>query len=39
MSQKQLIRILIADDHPIVRAGLAAKLEIAPKANINVTDV
>jgi DNA-binding NarL/FixJ family response regulator len=36
MSQKQPIRILIADDHPIVRAGIAAMLEIDPKANITV---
>ena len=36
MSQKQPIRILIADDHPIVRTGLASMLEIAPKANITV---
>jgi DNA-binding NarL/FixJ family response regulator len=36
MSQKQSIRILIADDHPIVRAGLAAMLEIDPKANLTV---
>jgi DNA-binding NarL/FixJ family response regulator len=36
MSQKQPIRILIADDHPVVRAGLAAMLEIDPKANITV---
>ncbi|HEY9728402.1 MAG TPA: response regulator transcription factor, partial [Chroococcales cyanobacterium] len=36
MSQKQAIRILIADDHPIVRAGLAAMLEIQPEANLTV---
>jgi len=36
MSQKQPIRILIADDHPVVRAGLAAMIEIDPKANITV---
>ena len=36
MSQKQPIRILIADDHPIVRAGIAAMLEIDPKANLTV---
>ena len=36
MSQKQPIRILIADDHHIVRAGLAAMLEIDPKVNITV---
>lgn len=36
MSQKQPIRILIADDHAIVRAGLAAMLEIQPEANMTV---
>lgn len=36
MSQKQPIRILIADDHPIVRAGLAAMLEIQPEENLTV---
>ncbi|GAB1543668.1 response regulator transcription factor [Scytonema sp. NUACC21] len=36
MSQKNPIRILIADDHPVVRAGLAAILEIDPEANITV---
>jgi len=36
MSQKQPTRILIADDYPIVRAGLAAMLEIDPKANLTV---
>jgi two-component system NarL family sensor kinase len=36
MSQKQPICILIADDHPIVRAGIAAMLEIDPEANLTV---
>ena len=36
MSQKQPIRILIADDHPVVRAGIAAMLEIDSKVNITV---
>lgn len=36
ISQENPIRILIADDHPVVRAGLAAILEIDPKANITV---
>jgi DNA-binding NarL/FixJ family response regulator len=36
MSQKQPTRILIADDHPIVRAGIAAMLEIDSKANLTV---
>lgn len=36
MSQKPPIRILIADDHPVVRSGLAAMLEIDPEANIHV---
>ncbi|GAA6616914.1 response regulator [Scytonema sp. NUACC26] len=36
MSQENPIRILIADDHPVVMAGLAAILEIDPEANITV---
>ncbi len=36
MSQKQPTRILIADDHPIVRAELAAMLAVDPKANLTV---
>lgn len=36
MSQKPPIRILIADDHPVVRSGLAVMLEIDPEANIHV---
>ncbi len=30
------IRILIADDHPVVRSGIAAMLEIDPAANLHV---
>jgi two-component system, NarL family, response regulator len=30
------IRILIADDHPVVRSGIAAMLEIDPAANLQV---
>ncbi|NJM86102.1 MAG: response regulator transcription factor [Cyanobacteria bacterium CRU_2_1] len=36
MSHDQPICILIADDHPVVRAGLAAILEIEPKENMKV---
>lgn len=35
-SQNPPIRILIADDHPVVRAGIAAMLEIDPEANLQV---
>lgn len=35
-SQNPPIRILIADDHPVVRSGLAAMLEIDPEANFHV---
>jgi two-component system, NarL family, response regulator len=35
-SQKPPIRILIADDHPVVRSGIAAMLEIEPEASIQV---
>lgn len=34
MSQEQLIRILIADDHPIVRQGLAALIDRQPDMSI-----
>ncbi|WP_019498026.1 response regulator [Pseudanabaena sp. PCC 6802] len=36
MSQKPPIRILIADDHPVVRSGIATMLEIDPEANLHV---
>ncbi len=36
MSQKPPIHILIADDRPVVRSGIAAMLEIAPEANLHV---
>ncbi|MBD2682315.1 MULTISPECIES: response regulator transcription factor [Nostoc] len=36
MNQNPLIRVLIADDHPVVRTGLAAILEIHPEENIVV---
>ncbi len=36
MNQKPPIRILIADDHPVVRSGIAAMLEIDPEANLHV---
>jgi two-component system, NarL family, response regulator len=36
MSQKTPIRILIADDHPVVRAGLIAMLSIQPEENLLV---
>jgi two-component system, NarL family, response regulator len=36
MSQTPPIRILIADDHPVVRSGIAAMLEIDPDANLQV---
>lgn len=35
-SQKPPIRILIADDHPVVRSGIAAMLEIDPEMNLHV---
>jgi two-component system, NarL family, response regulator len=35
-SQNPPIRILIADDHPVVRSGIAAMLEIDPEANLQV---
>ena len=35
-SLKPPIRILIADDHPVVRSGIAAMLEIDPRANLQV---
>ncbi len=35
-SQNPPIRILIADDHPVVRSGIAAMLEIDPAANLQV---
>ncbi|MFB2895135.1 response regulator [Aerosakkonemataceae cyanobacterium BLCC-F50] len=35
-NQNSPIRILIADDHPVVRSGLAAMLEIDPEANLHV---
>jgi two-component system, NarL family, response regulator len=38
MSQTTPIRILIADDHPVVRSGIAAMLEIDPDANLHVVD-
>jgi two-component system, NarL family, response regulator len=36
MNQKTPIRILIADDHPVVRAGLVAMLSIQPEENLLV---
>ena len=36
MNQYPPIRVLIADDHPVVRTGLAAILEIRPEENIVV---
>lgn len=36
ISQKPPIRILIADDHPVVRSGIVAMLEIDPEANLHV---
>lgn len=36
MSLPAPIRILIADDHPVVRAGIAAMLEIDPAENLQV---
>jgi two-component system, NarL family, response regulator len=36
MSQTPPVRILIADDHPVVRSGIAAMLEIDPMANLQV---
>ncbi len=36
MSQTPPVRILIADDHPVVRSGIAAMLEIDPTANLQV---
>jgi two-component system, NarL family, response regulator len=36
ISQNPPIRILIADDHPVVRSGIAAMLEIDPAANLAV---
>jgi two-component system, NarL family, response regulator len=36
ISQKPPIRILIADDHPVVRSGIAAMLEIDPETNLHV---
>jgi two-component system, NarL family, response regulator len=36
MSRTPPIRILIADDHPVVRSGIAAMLEIDPEANLQV---
>lgn len=36
ISQKPPIRIAIADDHPVVHSGIAAMLEIDPKANLHV---
>jgi DNA-binding NarL/FixJ family response regulator len=35
-SPKPPIRILIADDHPVVRSGIAAMLEIDPQENLHV---
>jgi two-component system NarL family response regulator len=36
MSQENPIRILIADDYPVVRTGLAAMIEIQPEENMTV---
>lgn len=36
ISQKLPIRILIADDHPVVRSGIVAMLEIDPQENLHV---
>ena len=35
-NKKPPIRILIADDHPVVRSGIAAMLEIDPEENLYV---
>jgi two-component system NarL family response regulator len=35
-NQNPPIRILIADDHPVVRSGITAMLEIDPAANLHV---
>lgn len=36
INQKSPIRIVIADDHPVVRSGIAAMLEIDPEENLQV---
>lgn len=36
MSHNPLIRVLIADDHPVVRTGLATIVQIRPEENIAV---